>query len=72
MLWSRNDNFICIAVADGEHPRPSAPAENGAGQAVEAAVGHPLLDAGITDNMYLLPDVKFLDDTGHRWKPALS
>lgn len=72
MLWSRNDNFIGIAVTDGEHPRPPAPAENGPGQAMEAAVGHPLLDAGITDNMYLLPDVKVLDDTGHRRKPALS
>jgi len=72
MLWSRNDDFICIAVTDGEHPRPPALAENGSGQPVEAAVGHPFLDTGVTDNVHPVADLKFLDDAGYRRKPALS
>jgi hypothetical protein len=72
MLWSRNNDFICITVTDGEHPRTPALAEYGSGQSMEAAVGHPFLDTGVTDNVHFVPDLKFLDDTGHRRKPALS
>lgn len=72
MLWSCYDDLFGVAIADGKHPCTAALADDGAGLSVEAAVGHPLLDAGITDNVYLLPDVKVLDDTGHRRKPALS
>ncbi len=72
MLWSGNDDLVGVAVADGEHPCTPALTENGSGQAVEAAVGHTLLDAGITDNVYPVTDLKSLDDAGARWQPAFS
>ena len=66
MLWSCNDDFICIAVTDGKHPGPPTLAENGSRQAVEAAVWHSLLDARVTDNVHPVADLVFLDDAGHR------
>jgi len=72
MLWSRNDDFICIAVADRKHPGTPALSEDCSRQAMEAAVRHPLLDRGITDNVHPVADLKFLDDTGHGRKPAFS
>jgi len=72
MLWSCNDDFIGVAVADGEHPRPPALAENGPCQTVETAVGHTFLDTGVTDNVYLVADLKSLDNAGARWQPPLS
>ncbi len=72
MLWSRNDDFICIAVADGKHPGTPTLTEDSSCQSMEAAVWHPLLDCGITDNVYLVANLKFLDDAGYGRKPALS
>ena len=72
MLWSRNNDFICIAVADGKHPRPPTLAENGSRQPMEAAVWHSLLNAGVTDNVHPVADLVFLDHAGYRGKPALS
>jgi hypothetical protein len=69
MLWSRYDDFIRIAVTDGEHPGPPALAENGPGKPVETAVGHPLLDTGVTDDVYPVADLKSLDNAGARWQP---
>ena len=72
MLWSGDDDFVCIAVADGEHPCPAALADDGAGLPVEAAVGHPLLDARVDNNVDPVPDLEFLDDAGARGQPAFS
>jgi hypothetical protein len=72
MLWSCDDDFIGVTIADGEHPCTAALAENCSGQTVEAAVGHPLLDTGVTDNVYPVTDLKSLDNAGARWQPPLS
>jgi hypothetical protein len=72
MLWSCNDDFICIAVTDGKHPRPATLAENGSRHPMEAAVWHSLLNAGVTDNVHPVADLVFLDYAGYRGKPALS
>ena len=66
MLWSGNDDLIGVAVADGEHPCPAALAEDRSGHSVEAAVGHSFLDAGITDNVHPVADLKSLDNAGAR------
>ncbi len=72
MLWSRYDDFVSIAVADGQHPGTPALPENGSRQTMETAMRHPLLDSGITDNVHPVADLEFLDDAGHRRKPAFS
>jgi hypothetical protein len=72
MLWSRNHDFICIAVTDGKHPGSPALAEDSPCQPVEAAVWHPLLDRRITDNVHPVADLKFLDNGSYGGKPALS
>ena len=72
MLWSCNDDFICIAVTDGKHPRPPALAEDSSCQPVEAAVGHSLLNARVTDNVHPVADLVFLDYAGYGGKPAFS
>jgi hypothetical protein len=72
MLWSRNNDFICIAVTNGKHPRPPTLAENGSRQPMETAVWHSFLDARVTDNVHPVTDLVFLDYTGHWRKPALS
>jgi hypothetical protein len=72
MLRSGNDGFVSIAITDSEHPGSSALAKNGPGQPVETAVGHALLDTGITDNVYPVPDLESLDDAGARGQTAFS
>ena len=72
MLWSGNDDLVGVAVADAQHPCTPALTKDGSGQAVETAVGHPLLDAGITDNVHPVADLVFLDHAGDRGKSALS
>jgi hypothetical protein len=69
MLWSGNDDLVGVAVTDAQHPCTPALAEDSSGQAVETAVGHPLLDAGITDNVHPVADLKSLDYAGARWQP---
>ena len=51
-----------------QHPCTPALTKDCSGQAVEAAVGHPLLDAGITDNVHPVADLKSLDYAGARWQ----
>ena len=70
MLWSGNDDLVCVAVTDGEHPCTPALTKNGSCQSVETAVGHALLDAGIADNVNPVPDLESLDDAGARGQPA--
>jgi hypothetical protein len=70
MLWSGNDGLVCIAVTDREHPGASALTKNSSGQTVEAAVGHALLDTGITDNVHPVPNLESLDYAGARGQPA--
>ena len=72
MLWSRYDDFICIAIPYRKHPRPSALAENCSRKPVEAAMWHSLLDAWVTDNVHPVTDLVFPDHAGHRRKAALS
>jgi hypothetical protein len=72
MLWSGDDDFVRIAVADGEHPCPAALADDGPGLSVEAAVRHAFLDAGFNDNVNPVPDLELLDNRGYRREPALS
>ena len=72
MLWSCDDDLVGITIADGEHPCPTTLAKNGSGQAVETAVGHALLDTGVTDNVYPVADLKSLDNAGARGQPSLS
>ncbi len=72
MLWSGNDDFVCVTVTDREHPGSPALAENCTCQSMEAAVWHPLLDGWITDNVHPFADLKFLDDGSYGWKPSLS
>ena len=66
MLWSGDDDFVCIAVADGEHPCPAALADDGAGLSVEAAVRHAFLDAGFNDNVDPVTDLELLDNPCNR------
>ena len=70
MLWSGDDGFVSIAITDRDHPGASALAKDSSCQAVETTVGHALLDTGITDNVYLVPDLESLDDAGARGQPA--
>ena len=72
MLWSGDDNLVCVSIADGEHPRTTAPADNGSGLSVEPAVGHTLLDARFTYHMHPVTDLEMLDDGGYRRQTALS
>jgi len=72
MLWSCDDDLVGVAVADGEHPCPAPLAEDRAGQAMETAVGHSLLDTGITDNVHPVANLKSLDYAGARWQPPFS
>ena len=72
MLWSCDDDFVGVTIADCEHPCTPALAENGPGQAVETAVGHSFLDTGITDDVYPVTDLKSLDNAGARWQTPLS
>ena len=72
MLWSGNDGFVSIAITDREHPGASALAEDSSCQPVEAAVGHTLLDAGITYDVHPVPDLKSLDNAGARWQTPFS
>lgn len=64
MLWSGNDDLIGVAIADREHPGTAALANDSTGLAVEAAVGHSLLDAGFYDYMDPVADLKSLDNGG--------
>ena len=68
MLWSGNDDLVGVAVTDGKHPCAPALTKDCSGQAVETAVGHSLLDAGITDNVHPVADLKSLDYAGARWQ----
>ncbi len=72
MLWSRYDDFICIAIPYSQHPRPPTLAEDRTCKAVESAMGHSLLNAGVTDNVHPVTDLIFPDHTSHRRKSALS
>ena len=72
MLWSCDDDFVGVTIADGEHPCPPALTEDGPCQAVETAVGHSFLDTGVTDNVYPVTNLKSLDNAGARWQPPLS
>jgi hypothetical protein len=72
MLWSCDDDLVGITIADGEHPCPTTLAKNGSGQAVETAVGHSFLDAGITDNVNSVTDLESLDNAGARRQSPLS
>jgi len=72
MLWSCNDDFICIAVTDGKHPGTPPLSEDSSCQTVETAVWHSLLDRGVTDNVHPVANLEFLDDAGYGRKPALS
>ena len=72
MLRSCNDDLVGVTVADGEHPCPSTLTDDGPGLSVEAAVGHPLLDARLDDNMDPVSDLESLDNAGARWQSPLS
>jgi len=72
MLWSCDDDLVGVTIADCKHPRPPALAENCSGQAVETAVGHSLLDTGVTDNVHPVANLKSLDNAGARWQPPFS
>jgi len=71
MLWSRDDDLVCITIADCEHPCPATLADDRAGLPVEAAVGHAFLDARLDYNMYAIADLEMLDYGGYWRKPAL-
>ena len=68
MLWSGDDDLVGVTVTDGEHPGTAALTDDGTGLSVEAAVGHSLLDAGVTDDMYPVANLKSLDNAGARWQ----
>jgi hypothetical protein len=72
MLWSRYDDFICIAIPNRKHPCPTALTENCSREPVESAVWHSFLNAGVTDNVHPVADLIFPDHAGHGWKPALA
>ena len=62
MLWSRYNDLVSVAIADGEHPRTAALADDGTGLPMEAAVRHSFLDARLDNNVNLVTDLKMLDD----------
>jgi len=72
MLWSGDDDFIGVTVADCEHPCPSALADDRPGLTVEAAVGHAFLDAGFDNYVNPVSDLESLDNRGYRRKTAFS
>ncbi len=72
MLWSCDDNLVGIAVTDGEHPCPAALADNRAGLAVEAAVRHAFLNAGLHNNVDPVTDLKPLDNGRYRGETPLA
>ena len=72
MLWSGDDGLVGVTIADGEHPRTSAPADNGPGLSVEPAVGHAFLDARLYDYVHPVTNLEMLDDGGYRRQTALS
>ena len=72
MLRSRNDDLVGVTVTDRQHPCTPALTKDSSCQAVEAAVGHSLLDAGITDNVHPVANLKSLDNAGAWWQPAFS
>ena len=72
MLWSGDDDLVSISIADGEHPRTTALADNGSGFSVEPAVGHALLDARFNNYVHPVTDLEFLDNGGNWRQPALS
>jgi len=72
MLWSGDDGFVGVAVADGEHPCTATLADDRPGLPVEAAVGHAFLDAGFDNYVDPVTDLEVLDNRGYRREPALS
>jgi hypothetical protein len=72
MLWSGYDGLVGVTIADGEHPRTAAPADNRSGLSMEPAVGHALLDAGFNNHVHPVTDLEFLDYGGYWRQPALS
>ena len=72
MLWSGNDDLVGVTIADGEHPCTTTLTDNRSGLSVEPAVGHALLDTGLTDNVHPVTNFKSLDDGGARRQPAFS
>ena len=72
MLWSGDDDLVGVSIADGEHPRTTAPADNRSGLSMEPAVGHALLDARFNNHVHPVTDLEFLDDGGYGRQPALS
>ena len=72
MLWSGDDGLVGVTIADCEHPRTTAATDNRSGLSVEPAVGHALLDTGITDNVHPVADLKSLDYASARGQPAFS
>ena len=70
MLWSGDNDLVGVTVADGKHPRATALAKDSSCQAVEAAVGHSLLDAGVADDVNPITNLEPLDDAGARGQPA--
>src|SRR5208337_88484 len=72
MLWSCNDDLVSVAVADSQHPCTPSLADDGPGLPVEAAVGHPLLDARLNNNVDPVADFELLDDRSYRRQAALS
>ena len=71
MLWSRDNDFVGVTVADGEHPGTAALTKDCSCQTVETAVGHAFLDTGVTDDVYPVTNLKSLDNAGARWQPPL-
>jgi hypothetical protein len=72
MLWSGYDDFISIAIADGEHPCPSTLTDDGSGLPVKPAVRHPFLDAWFDDHVHPVTDLKMLNYGGNRRQSAFS
>ena len=72
MLWSGDNDLVGVSIADGEHPRTTALADNGSGLSVEPAVGHTLLDARFNNHVHPVTDLEFLDNGGYWRQPALS
>jgi hypothetical protein len=72
MLWSRYDDFICIAIPYRKHPCPTTLTEDCSRKPVKTAMGHSFLNAGVTDNVHPVADLVFPDHAGHGWKPALA
>jgi hypothetical protein len=72
MLWSGDDGFVGVTIADREQPRTATLANNRSGLSVEPAVGHTLLDARFTYHVNPVTNLEFLDDGGYGRQPALS